>query len=320
MKALRFIAIMVLAIFSTAVSAGEFGNNCTTSMAAGLIVPSDCSQNSVFEGKTYCFGTDKSKAAFDKAPNKKEIIAKAAVEYAKTQEVERVKITQEQALAEIKKPSCDLSNKDVGYLNFDGMDLRHCKMENISFFGSYLRGANLSGANLQRSYLNLARLEGTNLSNANLTDAIIFQAIFDKTNFKGANLTNARMIGTLGKVDMSGANVQKGKFGLDMGNQPMGQMKFDTVGADFSNTNFEGADLNIASFLFANLRGANLSHTNMYRAELGQADLTGANLTGANMTDALVDDANFANVIGLDSVKGFETVKGKCKNCDYKKK
>lgn len=288
-------------------------------MAAGLVVPSDCSQNSVFEGKTYCFGTDKSKAAFDKAANKKEIIAKAAAEYAKALEMERVKITQEQALTEIKKPNCDLSNKDVGYLNFDGMDLRHCKMENISFFGSYLRGANLSGANLQRSYLNLARLEGANLSNANLTDATIFQAIFDKTNFKGANLTNARMIGTLGKVDMSGANVKKGRFGLDMGNQPMGQMKFDTVGADFSNTNFEGADLNIASFLFANLRGANLSHTNMYRAELGQADLTGANLTGANMTDALVDDANFANVIGLDSVKGFDTVKGKCKNCDYKK-
>lgn len=311
--------MLVLAVFSMTVFAGEFGNNCTTGMAAGLIVPSDCSQNTVYEGKTYCFSTDKSKAAFDKAFNKKEIIAKATAEYAKTLLVERIKISQEEASAEIKKPNCDLSNKDVGYLNFDTMDLTHCKMVNTSFFGAYLRGANLSGANLQGAYLNLARLEGADLSNANLTDAIIFQAIFDKTNFKGANLTNARMIGSLGKVNMSGANVQKGRFGLDMGNQPMGQMKFDSVGADFSNTNFEGADLNIASFLFANLRGANLSHTNLYRAEFGKADLTGANLTGANMTDALVDDALFTNVIGLETVKGFDTVKGKCKECTIKK-
>lgn len=319
MKALRYVTMFALVLFAATASAGEFGNNCTTSMAAGLTVPSDCSLNTVFEGKTYCFGAEESKAAFDKSPNKKEIIAKAAAEYAKTLEVERVKITQDQALSEIKKANCDLTNKDLGYLDYKEMNLSHCKLVNVSFFGTDLRGANLSGTNLQGSYLNLARLEGTNLSGANLTDAIIFQAIFDKTNFKGANLTNARMIGTLGKVDMSNTNVRKGRFGLDMGNQPMGQMKFDSVAGDFSNTNFEGADLNIASFLFANLRGANLSHTNLYRAEFGQADLTGANLTGANMTDALVDDAIFTNVIGLDTVKGFDTVKGKCKDCVAKK-
>ncbi len=146
-------------------------------------------------------------------------------------------------------------------------------MVNTSFFGAYLRGADLSGANMQGAYLNLARLEGTNLSGANLTDAIIFQAIFSKTNFKGANLTNARMIGTLGNVDMSEANVTKGRFGLDVGNQPMGQMKFDSVGGNFTNTNFAGADLNIANFSFGNLQGANLSNTNLHRADLSQADL-----------------------------------------------
>lgn len=319
MKVLLNIAVFALTIFTSTVFAGEFGNYCTTSMAAGLAVPSDCSQNLIFEGKTYCFGNEQSKSAFDKSPNKQEIILKAAAEYSKITEVERVKITQEQALTEIKNTKCDLTNNDLGYLDFKGMDLTHCKLVNVSFFGSDLRGSNLSGTNLQRSYLNLARLENTNLSGANLTDATIFQAIFDKTNFKGANLTNARMIGTLGKVDMSNANVQKGRFGLDTGNQPMGQMKFDSAGGDFSNTNFEGADLNIASFLFANLRGANLSNTNLYRAEFGQADLTGANLTGANMTDALVDDAKFTDVIGLETVKGFDTVKGKCKDCDVKK-
>jgi uncharacterized protein YjbI with pentapeptide repeats len=168
---------------------------------------------------------------------------------------------------------------------------------------------------MQRAYLNLARLEGTNFTGTDLTDAIIFQAIFDKTNFKGANLTNARVIGTLGNVDMSGANIRKGRFGLDVGNQPMGQMKFDSVGGKFANANFEGADLNIAAFPFADLTGANLRNTNLYRADLNKADLTGADLTGANLQDADVDGAIFKDVKGMDTVKGFDTVKGKCQYC-----
>lgn len=314
MRTMQFFAALLLSLFAALALAGEFANNCTTSLAAGLVTKSDCSQNALFEGKTYCFGSEASRVAFDKAPNKKEIIDKAAAFYTKMTETPREKISQDQAMAIIKSASCDLSDKDLGYLEFDGMDLRHCKMVNTSFFGAYLRGANLSGANLQRAYLNLARLEKTNLSGADLTDAIIFQAIFDKTDFSGANLTNARLIGTLGKVNMSGAIVKMGRLGLDVGNQPMGQMKFDSAGGDFSNANFEGADLNIAAFTFGNLSGANLRNTNLYRADLNQADLTGADLTGANLTDAEVDGAVFKDVKGLDTVKGLNTVKGKRRN------
>ena len=308
-----------LLMLSGMASAAEFNGKCVNSLANQFVNPTDCSIKTTYEGKEYCFGSEASKATFLKDP--KGTLEKAKAFYDKSASVETVrdKLTQEQALVIIKSPNCDLSNKDLGYLEFDKMDLHHCKMVNTSFFGAYLRGANLSGANMQRAYLNLARLEGTNLSGADLTDAIIFQAIFDKTNFKGANLTNARMIGTLGAVDISGANVKNGKFGLDVGNQPMGQMKFDSVGGKFANTNFEGADLNIANFSFGDLRGANLRNTNLYRAELGQADLTGADLTGANLTDAAVDGAIFKDVKGLDSVKGFGSVKGKCVDCVVKK-
>ena len=82
-------------------------------------------------------------------------------------------------------------------------------MINTSFFGADLRDANLSGANLQRAYLNLARLEKANFAGAILIEATIFQPIFGDTNFMGANLTNARMIGTLGKVNMSKALVKE---------------------------------------------------------------------------------------------------------------
>jgi uncharacterized protein YjbI with pentapeptide repeats len=292
---------------------GEMGNNCTTGLSKGILMQTSCKVSEVYKGKTYCFSGQAAKDSFLADPEA--TIAKAETFYAKNKEVERVKISQEDALKEINKKDCDLSNKDVGYLIFNGMDLHHCNMQNISFFGAELKGANLSGANLQGAYLNLARLENADFTGANLTDAIIFQAIFSKTNFSKANLTNARMIGTLGNVDMSGANITKGRFGLDMGNQPMGQMKFDSVGGNFSGANFEGADLNIAAFPFGDLRGANLSHTNLFRGDLNKADLTGADLTGADLTDAEVDGAIFKDVKGLDTVKGWNTVKGKCIDC-----
>ena len=304
-------------LFSSIVSAGEFGDHCTTGLSKGAFIQTKCTVSEVFSGKTYCFGSEGARDSFLFDPQG--TIDKAAAFYAKnkaaTAEIEREKITQADALKQINSKTCDLSNKDAGYLAFDNMDLRHCKMVNTSFFGAYLRGANLSGANMQKSYLNLARLEGADLSKADLTDATIFQAIFDKVNFQGANLTNARMIGTLGNVDMSGANISKGRFGLDIGNQPMGAMRFDAIGGNFANTNFEGADINRSNFRFANLRNANLRNTDLFRADFSKADLTGADITGAKMGESVLDGTIMTDVKGLEAIKGYDEVKGKCVNC-----
>lgn len=315
MKHLLFATLLTVSSQLMAAPHGEFDSQCTNSLAAGMAVKTDCSANSQFEGKTYCFSTEASKAAFDQAANKPEIVAQAKAVHEKTADSPRSKISQEQALKQINSKSCDLSNKELGYLQFDGLDLRHCNMENTSFFGAYLRGANLSGANLKRSYLNLARLEKANLSKADLTDATIFQAIFDQTNFEGANLTNARMIGTLGNVNMRSANIVKGRFGLDIGNQPMGAMRFDAVGGKFADSNFEGADINRANLQFADLRNANLKNTDLFRADLSKADLTGADITGANLKEAVLDGTIMKDVKGLAAIQGYDTGKGRCVDC-----
>jgi len=311
----KWLIIFCLLVFSN-LRATELEEYCTTSLAEGNFHKTDCSVNSKFENKTYCFGNKKSRDIFLEDP--KSMLDDAIAFYEKNKQVERSKLSQDEADLALNDPDCDLSNRDLGYLNFNGKDLTHCTMVNTSFFGADLRSANLSGANLQRAYLNLARLEKANFSGANLREAVIFQPIFGQTNFKSANLSGARVIGTLGNVDMSYARVIGGKFGLDVGNQPMGQMKFDSSAGKFYKANFEGADLNIASFIFGDLREANLRNTNLYRAELIQADLRGADLTGADLTDANVDGADFEGVLGLNTIKGFKTLQGKCNKCGMK--
>ncbi len=312
----KYLITAFILAFSGFAFAGEFNDYCTNSLSRHTFHKTNCEINEKFEGKTYCFSNEGARDSFLFDPPT--MIAKAGDFYTKNAEPERAKLTQEQAMAQVKSKSCDLSNKDVGYLNFDGMDLRHCNMVNTSFFGAYLRGANLSNADMKRSYLNLARLENANLSGADLTDATIFQAIFDKTNFHGANLSNARMIGTLGNVDMSEATIKHGRYGLDIGNQPMGAMRFDAVGGNFHNTNFEGSDINRSNLKFADLRNANLRNTDLFRADLSKADMTGADITGAKMGEAILDDTIMTNVKGLAAIKGYDESKGKCRDCAVK--
>jgi uncharacterized protein YjbI with pentapeptide repeats len=145
--------------------AGEFDNNCTNGLSKHAFHKTNCDINEIYNSKTYCFSSEGARDSFLFDPQ--EMINKAEKFYAENAknpislkadktDAEREKISQADALAQINSKTCDLSNKDAGYLIFNGLDLSHCNMQNVSFFGAELMGAKLTGANLQGAYLNLA--------------------------------------------------------------------------------------------------------------------------------------------------------------------
>ena len=73
-------AAMVFAVGAVAETQGAFGKECATSLAVGKTYQTDCSVSTVYQGKTYCFGSEQSKALFLKNPD--ELLAKARAFYA----------------------------------------------------------------------------------------------------------------------------------------------------------------------------------------------------------------------------------------------
>ena len=58
---------------------GEFGNECVMGLALGKDIATDCSVNTVFNGRTYCFGNEQAKSIFLKKPE--EFLTKAQIYY-----------------------------------------------------------------------------------------------------------------------------------------------------------------------------------------------------------------------------------------------
>ena len=64
---------------AAAATAGEFDNECVMGLALGKDIATDCSVNTEFNGKTYCFGNEQAKTIFLKKPE--EFLTKAQVYY-----------------------------------------------------------------------------------------------------------------------------------------------------------------------------------------------------------------------------------------------
>jgi len=98
--------------------------------------------------------------------------------------------------------------------------------------------ANLSGANLSRTYLSRANLSEANLSGANLSEADLSGADLTWADLSGANLTRANLTrANLSRADLTRANL---------------------TGANLTEANLTGANLSWADLSGANLFWANL--------------------------------------------------------------
>jgi YHS domain-containing protein len=62
---------------------GEYGNECVMGLALGKDIKTDCSVNTVYKGKTYCFGNETAKTLFLKKPE--EFLLQAQIFYSSKQ-------------------------------------------------------------------------------------------------------------------------------------------------------------------------------------------------------------------------------------------
>ena len=73
-------AILSLGLSAAAAATeGEFDDNCVMGLALGKEIKTDCSVNTVYAGRTYCFGNETAKQLFLKKPD--EFLLKAQIFY-----------------------------------------------------------------------------------------------------------------------------------------------------------------------------------------------------------------------------------------------
>ena len=193
----------------------------------------------------------------------------------------------------------DLTGRDLSGLDLGGVDFRRADMSRARLVRTRLRGAQMfgvklndavaSGADLAGAVLDLASLEHIDLTGANLREASLYATILTGAILVEADLTRARIISAMSGAKLAGAKLAGADLGADPGNQPMGIMRTDATGADFSRTD---------------LTGANLRKANFTRADLSGADLTGADVAGADFADAIL-----RSVRGRSQLRGVEQAK-----------
>ena len=71
--------MLVLGVTAYAATQGEFDDNCVMGLALGKEIKTDCSVNTVYGGRTYCFGNETARELFLKKPD--EFLLKAQIFY-----------------------------------------------------------------------------------------------------------------------------------------------------------------------------------------------------------------------------------------------
>ena len=82
-RAILLAAALELCAGAAYATEGEFGDECVMGLALGKDIKTDCSVNTVYKGKTYCFGNETAKTLFLKKPE--EFLLQAQIFYSSKQ-------------------------------------------------------------------------------------------------------------------------------------------------------------------------------------------------------------------------------------------
>ena len=141
----------------------------------------------------------------------------------------------------------------------------------INLQGSYLNGANLRKARLEKAVLTKAHLKGSNLWEAHLQGAHLHWAHLQGASLVGAHLQGAHLHWAhLQGASLVGAHLQGASL-----------YQAQLQGASLVGAHLQGANLYQAQLQGAYLGGAQLQGANLYQAQLQGASLVGAHLQGA---------------------------------------
>ena len=147
----------------------------------------------------------------------------------------------------------------------------------INLQGSWLNGADLRKARLEKAILSRAYLQKTDLINACLQEAVLPNA-----NLQGATLVGAH----LQEAKLHGVHLQEATFCSDVHLQGAILIGAYLQGTNLGGVHLQGAILDGAYLQGANLSGARLQGTNLSGVRLQGANLDNARLQGAELGGA----------------------------------
>jgi uncharacterized protein YjbI with pentapeptide repeats len=213
----------------------------------------------------------------------------------------------------------DFSGQNLRFLDLSGLDFKGAGLAGADLFGadlttSDLRGVNLTGVNLNRTTVIRADFSGANLSGATFMRPSVTTSLeydpAESPRFAGADMRNVRMTTKLIGADFRGADLTGARLGpheprADLSSMPASNF----LSCDFTGAKLTGVDLSWAILTFSQFVGADLRRANLMGADLSKVDLSGADVTGADLTNASLDGANVTGIIGLESVRGHDTIK-----------
>jgi len=195
-------------------------------------------------------------------------------------------VTMEQTMVDLSW--ADLSETFLIQVNLSGANLRMTDLREVILYQADLRGAALSGANMEKADLIAADLTGAELVKTTLKGGLLLgtdlsEALLMGANLEDANLTLAKLIGSrLEKAVLSGADLTS----ADLSNAILSDEVW-LVDTKLEGANLTKADLNGAYMNGARLNGATLRDADLRNAALLGADLSGADLSGANLSNAI---------------------------------